>query len=189
MKLYLRVFEFSVYLCCVTVFIVLSRNLTWNYWMLSWQIIWLGLSCFMTLVTLLSWRHINKRSVALEQFGIQTNRVLMSLYSIWWVCFSLISASIIILGVEVTMSFSQQDMMRATKNSDQADESYFCSMLKLTDLEMQKFLGWTDKHDPVTVLRYCTAISYLFVVAWIFMGFLDIKMLIIYYKFGDRMSD
>ena len=87
------------------------------------------------------------------------------------------------------MSFSQQDMMRATKNSDQADESYFCSMLKLTDLEMQKFLGWTDKHDPVTVLRYCTAISYLFVVAWIFMGFLDIKMLIIYYKFGDRMSD
>ena len=107
MKLYLRVFEFSVYLCCVTVFIVLSCNLTWNYWMLSWQIIWLGLSCFMTLVTLLSWRHINKRSVALEQFGIQTNRVLMSLYSIWWVCFSLISASIIILGVEVTMSFSQ----------------------------------------------------------------------------------
>ena len=65
-KLWLRVFEITVYALILGIFGLLTAAIHSDYWMLSLMITWLGLSCFMTLLTLLSWRHINKSSEALD---------------------------------------------------------------------------------------------------------------------------
>ena len=72
-KFWLRLLEISVYAFFLVVFCFLTAFRRWDYWIICWSVIWLGLSCAMTLVTLFSWRHINKSSEALDQLGIQTN--------------------------------------------------------------------------------------------------------------------
>ena len=43
--------------------------------------------------------------------------------------------------------------------------------------------------DPVKLAHMGSAISYMFVTCYILMLFLDVKILFIYFKIGDRMSE
>lgn len=42
--------------------------------------------------------------------------------------------------------------------------------------------------NPLEFIRMCTTISYLFVPIYLLMLGLDVKILYIYFKFGDRLS-
>ena len=51
----------------------------------------------------------------------------MRLYSIWWVCFCIVSASIIGLSIKVTNYFSQTRLIALIK----AEHYQYCEVLKI----------------------------------------------------------
>ena len=48
---------------------------------------------------------------------------------------------------------------------------------------------FVDNKHPVVLVWEATAIAYLFFLVWILMLALEIKVLFIYYKFGDRLTE
>ena len=104
----------------------------------------------------------------------------MRLYLIFWICYCIVSAATITLGILVTVNVTHLLPKDLEVNKDN-----YCALLNYAAHAV--LAGVLE--DPVIIVRQSIAISYLFVVVCLFMLALNIKVLFIYYKFGDRLSD
>ena len=85
--------------------IVMLCMLDWEMWLITWQTFWLGGISLITLMTLLSMRHINIRSRSLEQIGVRPNALLMKVYVVIWVSVFISSIILVSLAWQVQTEF------------------------------------------------------------------------------------
>ena len=107
----------------------------------------------------------------------------MRLYLIFWICYCIVSAATITLGILVTEKVV--NVTHLLPKDLEVNKDNYCALLNYAaDAVLTGVI-----EDPVMIVRQSIAISYLFVVVCLFMLALNIKVLFIYYKFGDRLSD
>ena len=109
-------FEFSGYIFltfCNALFLLTAER---DNWLMGISTGVGGAGTVMMLLTLGSWHHINNSSKSLRQHGVKMNRCLMRLYSIWWVCFFVLTGVLIYLFSSTSQSTARQSMTELIDN-------------------------------------------------------------------------
>ena len=161
--------------------IVMLCMLDWEMWLITWQTFWLGGISLITLMTLLSMRHINIRSRSLEQIGVRPNALLMKVYVVIWV--SVFISSIILVSLAWQVQTEFEGGLDWREMIQRHYYNYMWDDLFREIVELRITPG-----EFMMKLRMMTAISYFFVVLDVLLFGLDIVILTTYYRFGKRMS-
>ena len=171
--IFLEVIVFAFFVIFFTVMLICQFEL----WLLTELIVWLSCASAMTLVTILSMRHINQSSKSLKQLGISTNSRIMILYVSIWVLFCFVCAAIISLSIYIQTQVSPENMLAIESIMDNPKPGNILKQLfKLPD-------------HPKELIKLVTVITYLFVPGYFLMDCLSLMILVIYFKFSERLTE